>query len=141
MYKVITFLFLFTAFSSAYAQNTDRQFFDAPAQKRSMNERSVNKVFDAKKGELVTLVMADGSQVDFVVNMNEWNQESVRSIGGKLAGNMNTYITITQLDDAKGILYEGSIVSKKSDTAFKIYGGSESVYFEKTSKDKIIVTD
>lgn len=141
MYKVFTFLFLFAAFSSAYSQNTDSKFFDAPAQKKSIQERTVNKIFDAKKGELVTLTMSDGSVIEFVVNMNEWNQEAVRTIGGKLAGSLNTYISITQLDDPKGLQYEGTVISKKSETAFKIYGSSEAVYFEKTTKDRLVVTD
>lgn len=73
--------------------------------------------------------------------MNEWNEEKVRTIGGKLKGMEDAIITITQMDQPGSLIYEGSIISGRKNTAFKITASNGQVFFEKTEKDKIIVTD
>ena len=76
-----------------------------------------------------------------MVNMNEWNEEKVRTIGGKLKGMEDAIITITQMDQPGSLIYEGSIISARKNSAFKITTSNGQVFFEKTEKDKIIVTD
>ena len=50
-------------------------------------------------------------------------------------------ITITQMDQPGSLIYEGSIISARKNSAFKITTSNGQVFFEKTEKDKIIVTD
>ncbi|MBN8834227.1 MAG: hypothetical protein ABS68_06380 [Niastella sp. SCN 39-18] len=129
-------------FFSASAQIQDQDLLKTDKHEIAIKPGKLVNIFNAKKGELVKLECVDGTTISFTVNMNVWNQELVRTLGGKLEGNKETFITLTQADLKQGIIYEGNIISHKSNIAFKIFTAKEgTVYLQKTTKDNILVTD
>ncbi len=142
MTKTLLSIALALFFFSASAQLQDKELLKTDKNEIAIKPDKLINIFNAKKGEIVKLECIDGATIAFTVNMNVWNQELVRTIGGKLEGNKETYITLTQADLKQGILYEGNIISHKSNTAFKIFTAKDgAVYLQKTTKDNILVTD
>ena len=138
--QLLLFFACFTGYAT-FAQNTAKELFNTHSSRIAVNERAVNNLFSSTKGQTATLNIEGIEQLEILVNMNEWNEEKVRTIGGTLKGMEDAVITITQMDQPGALVYEGSIVSERKNTAFKITASNGQVFFEKTDKNNIIVTD
>ncbi|HAZ93318.1 MAG: hypothetical protein IPO46_02260 [Chitinophagaceae bacterium] len=138
--QILLFIACFTG-AMAFAQNAAKELFSNNSSRIAVNERAVNNLFSTTKGQTANLFLEGIGQLEILVNMNEWNEEKVRTIGGKLKGMEDAIITITQMDQPGSLIYEGSIISARKNSAFKITTSNGQVFFEKTEKDKIIVTD
>ena len=138
--QILLFIACFTG-AIAFAQNAAKELFNSNSSRIAVNERAVNNLFSTAKGQTANLFIEGIGQLEIMVNMNEWNEEKVRTIGGKLKGMEDAIITITQMDEPGSLVYEGSIISGRKNTAFNIKAFNGQVFFEKTVKDKIIVTD
>ena len=134
--QILLFIACFTG-AMAFA----KELFSNNSSRIAVNERAVNNLFSTTKGQTANLFLEGIGQLEILVNMNEWNEEKVRTIGGKLKGMEDAIITITQMDQPGSLIYEGSIISARKNSAFKITTSNGQVFFEKTEKDKIIVTD
>ena len=133
--QILLFIACFTG-AMAFAQNAAKELFN-----NNSSRIAVNDLFSTTKGQTANLFLEGIGQLEILVNMNEWNEEKVRTIGGKLKGMEDAIITITQMDQPGSLIYEGSIISARKNSAFKITTSNGQVFFEKTEKDKIIVTD
>lgn len=110
--QFLLFIACFTG-AMAFAQNAAKELFNNNSSRIAVNERAVNNLFSTAKGQTANLFLEGIGQLEILVNMNEWNEEKVRTIGGKLKGMEDAIITITQMDQPGSLIYEGSIISAR----------------------------
>ena len=96
--QILLFIACFTG-AIAFAQNAAKELFNSNSSRIAVNERAVNNLFSTAKGQTANLFIEGIGQLEIMVNMNEWNEEKVRTIGGKLKGMEDAIITITQMDE------------------------------------------
>ncbi len=136
---VLAVFFLITA-SKCFAQAKPTDIFSDTAPRYSATLDEVKTLLSTKKNKLFNLKFTGGKSLNVLINMNEWNDENIHTIGGKLLDYEDCYLTITLYTDKGKPAVTGEIFSKINNTAFKISLNEAGIIsFEKTDKDKIII--
>lgn len=136
---VLAVFFLITI-SKSFAQVKSPDIFSDTAPQYSTSFDEVKTLLSTKKNKLFNLKFTGGKSLNVLINMNEWNDENIHTIGGKLLDYEDYYITLTLYKIKGKAAVTGEIFSKINNVAFKISLNEAGIIsFEKTDKDKIII--
>ncbi len=107
---------------------------------RYFMDNNMLQLFSSKpKKEITSIVLSANVTLTAAINMNEWNDANTHTIGAKLLGYNETYLTISFYTNKGESFVRGEIFSTIENIAFKIYNSTAGkICFERTTKDQII---
>jgi hypothetical protein len=136
--KTMLLLFCTIIFSSqTMAQQKLVDIFASPEDEYVLLQNNIKLLYDANKGDTVSLALSKTISIKVRMNMNVWNNEQTHTIGGKLLDYKDAFISITSVTNDGAFNVSGGIFSKAERTMFKILLEDDGiVYCRKMMKEQ-----
>jgi hypothetical protein len=136
--KTMLLLFCTIIFSSqTMAQQKLVDIFATPTDEYILLQNNIKLLYDANKGDTVSLALSKTISIKVRMNMNVWNNEQTHTIGGKLLDYKDAYISLTSVTSDGEFNVTGGIFSKTERSMFKILLEDDGrVYCRKMMKEQ-----